>query len=148
HGLLPPAHNAYVDINFTHTRFMALLVAVHVILLWLRVRRSAASESRLMSPAWLLLALLVTQVGLGISIIWTYRNPWPTTLHVINGAALLATSLLIALRASILTSAPEVGAVSSYTDQANDSKADGGALHLTPLATEPLALQVQPGINS
>ena len=109
HGLMPPAHNAYIDLNFTHTRFMPILVAVHVILLWLRVRRSASSEARLMRPASLLLLLLVTQIVFGISIIWTYRNPWPTTLHVINGAALLATSLLIALRASTLKAAPEAG---------------------------------------
>jgi len=114
HGLMPPAHNAYIDLNFTHTRFMALLVAVHVILLWVRVRRSASSESRLMRPAWLLLALLAAQIVFGISIIWTYRNPWPTTLHVINGAALLATSLLIALRVSALKAEPEAEAESLF----------------------------------
>jgi heme A synthase len=48
----------------------------------------------------LLLALLVGQVVFGVSIIWTYRSPLPVTLHVVSGAALLATCLLIALRSS------------------------------------------------
>jgi len=141
HGLMPSAHNVYIDLNFTHTRFLAILVAVHVVLLWLRVRRSASFESRLMRPAWLLLALLVAQVVFGISIIWTYRNPWPTTLHVINGAALLATSLLIALRASTLESAPEEGGDTIRTDNPVELKMggeriEGRALRLPALATE------------
>jgi len=102
HGLMPPAHNAYIDLNFTHTRFMALIVAVHVLLLWLRVVRTASGERMLFRSAWLLMVLLVAQIAFGISIIWTLRNPVPTTLHVINGAALLATAFLIALRASSL----------------------------------------------
>ena len=100
HGLMPPAHNAYVDLHFTHSRFLALVVAVHVVLLWLRVLRTASSEACLMRPAWLLLGLLIAQIALGVSIIWTLRSPWTATLHVINGAALLATCLVIALRAS------------------------------------------------
>ena len=123
HGLLPPAHNVYVDLNFMHTRVMAFLVAVHVILLWLRVFRSASSEPRLTRPAGLLLALLLAQVALGMSIIWTYRNPWPTTLHVINGAAMLATSLLIALRASRTGVVPEVGQETVLTPQLNPGMA-------------------------
>lgn len=102
HGLMPSVHNAYIDLNFTHTRFMALIVAVHVLLLWLRVVRSASGEPGLFRAAWLLLALLIAQIAFGISIIWTLRNPVPITLHVLNGAALLATAFVIALRASSL----------------------------------------------
>ena len=27
-GIMPKVHNAYIDLNFTHTRFLALLVAI------------------------------------------------------------------------------------------------------------------------
>jgi len=105
HGFMPSAHNAYIDLNFTHTRFMALIIAVHVVLLWLRIVRTPSAGTGLIYSAWLLLGLLVAQIVFGITIIWTLRNPVPTTLHVVNGAALLATSFVIALRASCLQAA-------------------------------------------
>jgi len=97
-GFMPKIHNAYVDLNFTHTRFLALLVAIHVILL---ARRAFVSgEARLARPAGLLLVLLVAQVLLGMFVIWHLRPPVLTTLHVVNGAALFATTVFIAVRAS------------------------------------------------
>lgn len=97
-GFMPKVHNAYVDLNFTHTRFLALLVVIHVILL---ARRAIVSgESRLARPAMLLLGLLVAQVLLGMFVIWHLRPPVLTTLHVVNGAAVLATTVFIAVRAS------------------------------------------------
>jgi cytochrome c oxidase assembly protein subunit 15 len=96
-GIMPKVHNAFVDLNFTHTRFWALLVVIHVLLL---ARRAVASgEARLARPAILLLALLVAQVTLGIFVIWHLRPPMLTTLHVVNGAAVLATTVFIAVRA-------------------------------------------------
>lgn len=97
-SFMPKVHNVYIDLNFTHTRFLALLVAVHVILL---ARRALVSgEPRLARPAVLLLGLLVAQVLLGMFVIWHLRPPVLTTLHVVNGAALLATTVFIAVRAS------------------------------------------------
>ena len=103
-GLLPAVHSPYIDTNFTHTRVLALLVVIHVILLVTRVLRTAGGEPSLVRPALLLAALLVLQVGLGISVIWTFRRVLPTTLHVINGAAIFATSLLLAFKATRLSS--------------------------------------------
>jgi cytochrome c oxidase assembly protein subunit 15 len=97
-GIMPKVHNAFVDLNFTHTRFLALLVVIHVFLL---ARRAIASgEVRLARPAFLLMALVVAQVLLGMFVIWQLRPPVLTTLHVVNGAAVLATTVLIAVRAS------------------------------------------------
>ena len=97
-GFMPKVHNAYVDLNFTHTRFLALLVVIHVLLL---ARRAIVSgEARLARPAMLLLGLLVAQVLLGMFVIWHLRPPVLTTLHVVNGAAVLATTVFIAVRAS------------------------------------------------
>jgi len=101
-AIMPKVHNAYIDLNFTHTRVLATLVAIHVILL---ARRALASgEARLGRPALLLLALLVTQIVLGMFVIWHLRPLVLTTFHVVNGAAVLATTVLIAVRASHGTS--------------------------------------------
>jgi len=106
HSLLPPVSNFYADLHFFHSRIIAFLVALHILLLGLNVFRSASFEVRLRRPAVVLIGLLIAQIMFGISIIWTHRNPCPTTLHVLNGAALLATSFLIALRASCLKPLP------------------------------------------
>ncbi|MEI9896387.1 MAG: COX15/CtaA family protein [Chthoniobacter sp.] len=97
-AIMPKVHNAFVDLNFTHTRVLALLVTIHVLLL---ARRALVSgEVRLARPALLLLALLVAQVLMGMFVIWHLRPPLLTTLHVVNGAALFATTVFIAVRAS------------------------------------------------
>jgi heme A synthase len=44
-------------------------------------------------------ALLVAQIALGASIIWTHRSVVPTTTHLVIGAALLATCWATTLRA-------------------------------------------------
>jgi cytochrome c oxidase assembly protein subunit 15 len=97
-GIMPKVHNAFVDLNFTHTRFLALLVTIHVLLL---ARRALISgEARLARPAILLVGLLIAQVVMGMCVIWYLRPPVLTTLHVVNGAALFATTVFIAVRAS------------------------------------------------
>jgi cytochrome c oxidase assembly protein subunit 15 len=95
---MPPVHNVYVDANFTHTRFGALLVAVAVLFLATQTLRRAAGEKRLTQPALALLALLAIQISLGVLVIWYTKPRTLTTIHVVNGAILLATTLLLALR--------------------------------------------------
>jgi cytochrome c oxidase assembly protein subunit 15 len=98
--LMPEVHNAFVDLNFTHTRFGALVVSIFVLWLVTRALRGATGEIHLTRPALLLLGLLGTQLLLGMFVIWNLRPPVLTTLHVVNGAALLATTVLLAVRAS------------------------------------------------
>ena len=94
---VPKVHNAFIDLNFTHTRILAFLVTVHVLLL---ARRALVSgERHLARPAGLLIVLLGVQVTLGMLVIWQLRPAVLTTLHVVNGAALLATTVLVAVRA-------------------------------------------------
>ena len=99
-GFMPKTHNIVTDLNFTHTRFGAILVTVFIVWLTTRVRRLAPGESRLLGPARLLDVLLVVQLTLGMFVIWNLRPPILTTLHVVNGAAVLATTVLLAVRAS------------------------------------------------
>jgi cytochrome c oxidase assembly protein subunit 15 len=112
-GFMPPVHGKYIDIHFTHSRFLALLVAVHVLLLAFRILRAPDAGSWLKCPAVALLALLVAQIASGIFIIWTLRGVVPATLHGVSGAALLATSLILALRAGRLQASAQPGAASS-----------------------------------
>jgi len=80
----------------------ALLVAVFVIWTVAAVMRRHAGVVDLRRPALLLVLLLAWQVYLGAAIIWTRRAVMPTTAHVLSGALVLATSLVLALRAGRL----------------------------------------------
>jgi heme A synthase len=49
-------------------------------------------------PAILLLVLVLGQIVLGAFTIWTGKGVLPTTFHVLNGAVILAASLVLTLR--------------------------------------------------
>jgi cytochrome c oxidase assembly protein subunit 15 len=96
---LPAVHSTFVNLHFTHTRVGVALVTLLVIALAWRSFGKAAGEVHIVRPAVLLLALLAAQVTLGLCVIWNARPPLLTTLHVVNGAALLAVTVLLAVRA-------------------------------------------------
>ncbi|HYB92108.1 MAG TPA: COX15/CtaA family protein [Candidatus Binataceae bacterium] len=96
--LLPPWWNQYVAVNFAH-RCGALAVAAMVIWTAVRVLREHRDEPALRRTALILLVMLAAQVCLGALTIWTGRAVIPTTAHVAIGAAVLATSLALTLRA-------------------------------------------------
>ncbi len=100
-GWFPSAHNIFVDLNFSHTRIGAFLVTAMVLYFAIRTIRAAAGQVHLTRPSWLLIGLLLGQVTLGMFVIWNLRPPVITTLHVINGAALLATAVLLTVRLSL-----------------------------------------------
>jgi heme a synthase len=108
---MPPAHSPWAHIHFTHSRVIALLILIHAVLLALRIFKSPGAGSSLKTPALTLLLLIVAQVVFGISVIWSMRWQLPTTLHVVNGAVIFATALLIATRATSLASTPNGAAV-------------------------------------
>jgi len=98
----------------------AALVAVHVILLLLRITRQHGAESALVRPAFWLGGLLLGQLVLGAASYFgkfTAMMPLPagvlvltTTTHLIIGALMLVTSLTITLRAfrfSTLSGSPQ-----------------------------------------
>jgi len=98
----PPEIDFGVGIHLTH-RIGALVVTSMVVTLLVRIWRSGA-RSQFTIPASLLGLLLVCQVSLGATIIWSSRAVLPNTLHVPTGAALLATSLIVTLRSWRLAS--------------------------------------------
>lgn len=110
--LIPPFDSVYVDVNFAH-RCGALVVAVLVISVVARVIFHR-EEPALRRPAIGLITLLLLQITLGALTIWSGRAVIPTTAHVAVGAALLATCVTLALRASALerlAAAPEADKV-------------------------------------
>ena len=101
--LIPRVHNPMVDIHFAHRVWalvvtgLALVVVAKVIV---SVRAGNRVETRLLRPALWLTGLLSMQIVLGASVIWLMRSPLPTSLHVLNGAAVLMISFILAVRGS------------------------------------------------
>ena len=112
--LIPPFDHAGVAVQFAH-RVGAALVLAAVARLALRARRSGSPRLRL--AAWLALALVVVQIGLGAATVLSGRAMVPTTAHVAVGAAVLGACWLATLRAfrllrsphRLAASAPRVG---------------------------------------
>ena len=106
-SFMPKVHNLPTDLNFTHTRFGAITVTFFVLLFAISTLRSARGNSRLLRPASALLALLLVQLTLGVLVVLHTKPPTLTTFHVLNGAALLATALLLTLRLGRFSSETE-----------------------------------------
>lgn len=93
-GLLPTHWDFGVSINFAH-RAVAVVLAValgcYVVAVW---RDRAAGSGRKCLAASVAL-LLAAQIGLGAAVIWSARNPYFTTAHVVVGAFTLAATFLL-----------------------------------------------------
>ena len=93
-GWLPEAWNFRVGINFAH-RVMAAILTVALVWFALRLWTSRVASLAMRCGASLLVCLLGLQITLGAQIIWTSRNPFMTTGHVLVGALILATTFWI-----------------------------------------------------
>jgi len=96
--IVPPYWSVPIAIHFTH-RLGALVVSALVVALIIRVFRHHRTDPGLTRPAIWLGAAVLFQIFLGALTIWTQRAPTPTTFHVGVGAAVLAISLVVTLRA-------------------------------------------------
>ena len=96
-GHLWPTHwDPKIAIHFTH-RVGALLVTLAVLATATTVfARTSISELR--RPALLLVALVAVQVCLGAFTVLSRRDVWINSLHVVCGALVLTTSLVLTLR--------------------------------------------------
>ena len=56
------------------------------------------SRRELVRPATLMVAFVVMQITLGAFVIWSGLQPIVNTAHVVNGALLLATTVVLTLR--------------------------------------------------
>jgi cytochrome c oxidase assembly protein subunit 15 len=96
-GLVPPAWSAGVAIHFAH-RIGAVVVALAIVATSLHVLYHHPQRRDLVRPALLLIALVLVQITLGAFVIWSGKDPVINTAHVVNGAAVLGTSLVLTLR--------------------------------------------------
>lgn len=99
--LIPPLDSPAVVLHFGH-RLGALVVTLGVGWVVGRVLQQHWTETWLLRPALLLLGLVLAQLTLGALTIWTQRAVVMMTAHVAVGAAVLATSIVLTLRAARL----------------------------------------------
>jgi cytochrome c oxidase assembly protein subunit 15 len=99
-GHLWPTHwDPKIAVHFAH-RAGALLVLIAITAtsgtVWQRYRTSVHDE--LTWPALLLAALVVVQITLGALTVLSRRDVWVNSVHVVCGALVLTTSLVLTLR--------------------------------------------------
>ena len=98
-GHFVPDHwNAKIAVHFAH-RVGALIVATSIISTAIYIWRRHTDRAELASPALLLIILVVVQIILGASTVLSRLQPWINSVHVVVGALVLTTSLVITLRA-------------------------------------------------
>jgi cytochrome c oxidase assembly protein subunit 15 len=115
--LVPPRWDSGILIQYVH-RVWAVVVAA--LALWAagRVEARHGGEPGLRRPARLLAFLLAAQVAFGALTVWTGRAVLPATAHVATGAALLATAMVLAMRARRLLAPRAVDARSESARRA------------------------------
>ena len=103
---IPPIWDPRIAVNFAH-RVGALVVTLAILATSSHVLYHHRGRRELVRPAVLLLVFVAIQVTLGAFVIWSRRDVVINTLHVVNGAAVLGTSLVLALRAWRGSEVPE-----------------------------------------
>src|ERR1700704_1657948 len=95
--VIPDHWSAPIAIHFAH-RVGALVVTVGVIASSAYVWSRHGDRPELTRPATLILVLVATQVTLGALTVLSRRDVWINSLHVVCGALVLTTSLVLTLR--------------------------------------------------
>ena len=93
-GLMPKHWDFGVGLNFAH-RVMALALALALGWFAAAVWRNRSAGAGGQFLAVLMVILLLTQIALGAAVIWTQRNAYFTTAHVLIGAVTMATTFLL-----------------------------------------------------
>ena len=98
-GHVVPDHwSGAIAIHFAH-RVGALIVTLAVIASSAYGWSYHRGRRELMRPAMLILVLVAAQVTLGALTVLSRRDPWINSVHVVGGALVLTTSLVLTLRA-------------------------------------------------
>jgi len=96
--VIPPHWDAKIAIHFAH-RVGALCVTAMILATTGHVFYHHRQRRAIVRPAWLLLALISVQITLGALTVLSQKQPLINSLHVVTGASVLATSLILTLRA-------------------------------------------------
>jgi len=125
--VLPDHWDPKIAVHFTH-RLGALIVSLAALSTVGHIWYHHRGVSRLTRPAALVTALLCVQVTLGAYTVLTQRVVWINSLHLVCGALVLATSLVITLRSWRVRFAPaEAGAVALTAGRTQASTEPSGA---------------------
>lgn len=95
--VIPDHWNAKIAVHFAH-RVGALLVSLAILATAGHVWYHHRDQPRLTRPATLLVALVMVQVTLGALTVLTQRDVWINSIHLVCGALVLTTSLVLTLR--------------------------------------------------
>ena len=96
--LIPPHWDAKIAIHFAH-RLGALIASLAILVTTGHVFYHHRTRKELVRPSLLLLALLVLQITLGALTVLSHKQFIINSLHVVTGASVLVTSLVLTLRA-------------------------------------------------
>ena len=96
-GLVPPHWTPQIAIHYAH-RIGALITAAAIFATARHVWFHHADRKELRRPATLLAVLVLVQISLGGLIILTKKDVGINTAHVVSGALVLGTSLVLTLR--------------------------------------------------
>ena len=94
---IPPFTSSEIAIHFSH-RVGALLVLCMISWNLIRVLRAHRTRADILRPSILLFLLVCVQITLGAYTVWSRTAVSFATLHMVVGALLLATSLVLTLR--------------------------------------------------
>ena len=95
--VIPPVWTAKIAVHYAH-RVGALVVLIAIMATSARIWYHHRTRRELVRPATLLAALVLVQIALGGLTVLSRRDMWINSVHVVCGALVLATSLVIALR--------------------------------------------------
>jgi cytochrome c oxidase assembly protein subunit 15 len=109
--VIPPQWDPKIAVHFAH-RIGALIVTMLALSTTIRVFRLHWSRLELRRPSMLLLALIGAQVTLGAMTVLLNRPYIINSLHVVTGASVLVTSLVLTLRAHRARFAVSAGSAS------------------------------------
>jgi cytochrome c oxidase assembly protein subunit 15 len=121
----PPFWSIDIAVHFAH-RAGALVVTTMIVATVVYIRRRYWTHPLLKRPAAAMALLVAVQVTLGAFVVLSALQPIINTAHVVNGALLLATSVVLTLRTRW---APLTAAM--------NRRGDGRALGRTPIEAHP-----------
>src|SRR5258706_7135057 len=96
-GIVPDHWDVKIAVHFAH-RVGALIVTLAILGIAARVWREHKTSVALTRPAFVLVALVAAQVTLGALTVLSRRNVLINSVHVVGGALVLATALVLTLR--------------------------------------------------
>jgi cytochrome c oxidase assembly protein subunit 15 len=105
--VLPDHWDSKIAVHFAH-RVGALIVVISVMATSAHIWYHHRDRRELTQPATLIVLLVIVQVTLGALTVLTRRDIWINSVHLVCGALVLATSIVITLRSWQVRFAREV----------------------------------------